>query len=121
MVALLAHPFKPCADQYDNAQRYQEHYGDALIDQKEETFLNRLILEIKKQKNYGKSNCKVVINKITGEIKVYSYLRVVDKISDEFDEENEEEEDTDPDTQILLKDAKKIDKNAEIGGFVSAA
>lgn len=41
-------------DQYDNAMWYQEHCDDVLIDQKEETFLNKLILEIKKYKNFKK-------------------------------------------------------------------
>ena len=30
------------------------------------------------KKNYGKSNSKVVINRETGDIKVYSYLTVID-------------------------------------------
>lgn len=42
-------------DQYDNAHRYQDNYGDILIDQKDEWFLNKLILEIKKHKNFKKN------------------------------------------------------------------
>jgi len=41
-------------DQYDNANRYQDNYGDILIDQKDEGFLNKLILEIKKHKEFKK-------------------------------------------------------------------
>lgn len=41
-------------DQYDNANRYQDNYGDILIDQKDEWFLNRLILEIKRHKEFKK-------------------------------------------------------------------
>lgn len=41
-------------DQYDNANRYQDNYWDILIDQKDEGFLNRLILEIKKHKDFKK-------------------------------------------------------------------
>lgn len=42
-------------DQYDNAHRYQDNYGDILIDQKDEWFLNKLILEIKKYKDFKKN------------------------------------------------------------------
>ncbi|AHB41805.1 UDP-N-acetylglucosamine-N-acetylmuramyl-(pentapeptide) pyrophosphoryl-undecaprenol N-acetylglucosamine transferase [candidate division SR1 bacterium RAAC1_SR1_1] len=41
-------------DQYDNANRYQKHYNDILIDQKDDTFLNKLIMEIKRHKNFKK-------------------------------------------------------------------
>lgn len=42
-------------DQYDNANRYQDNYKDILIDQKDEWFLNKLILEIKKNKDFKKN------------------------------------------------------------------
>lgn len=41
-------------DQYDNANRYKDNYWDVLIDQKDDSFLNKLILEIKKQKEFKK-------------------------------------------------------------------
>ena len=39
------------------------------------------------KKNYGKSNSKVVINRETGDIKVYSYLTVIDDNLEVTDEE----------------------------------
>ena len=39
------------------------------------------------KKNYGMPNSKVVINKETGEIKVYSYKTVVDDVYKEDEEE----------------------------------
>ncbi len=47
-------PIARTHDQYNNAHRYQENYQDILIDQKDENFLNKLIIEIKKYKNYKK-------------------------------------------------------------------
>lgn len=47
-------PIARTHDQYDNANRYQDNYDDILIDQKDEWFLNRLILEIKKHKEFKK-------------------------------------------------------------------
>jgi len=41
-------------DQYDNANRYQDNYWDILIDQKDENFLNKLIMELKRHKDYKK-------------------------------------------------------------------
>jgi len=41
-------------DQYDNAYRYQEHYNDIMIDQKDENFLNKLVMEIKKHRDFKK-------------------------------------------------------------------
>jgi UDP-N-acetylglucosamine--N-acetylmuramyl-(pentapeptide) pyrophosphoryl-undecaprenol N-acetylglucosamine transferase len=41
-------------DQYDNAERYQKQYQDILIDQKDEQFLNKLIQELKKHKDFKK-------------------------------------------------------------------
>jgi UDP-N-acetylglucosamine--N-acetylmuramyl-(pentapeptide) pyrophosphoryl-undecaprenol N-acetylglucosamine transferase len=42
-------------DQYDNAERYQKQYQDILIDQKDEQFLNKLIQELKKHKDFKKT------------------------------------------------------------------
>ena len=101
------------------------------------------------KKNFNsKTNVKVVINRETGDIKVYSYLTVVpdDKMTkDEYedylfehytdeDEEEEEEVSTDeeleeekeeekysyfnPDVEIKLSDAKKIDKTLEVGDTI---
>jgi UDP-N-acetylglucosamine--N-acetylmuramyl-(pentapeptide) pyrophosphoryl-undecaprenol N-acetylglucosamine transferase len=41
-------------DQHDNAERYQKQYQDILIDQKDEQFLNKLIQELKKHKDFKK-------------------------------------------------------------------
>lgn len=79
------------------------------------------------KKNYGKSNSKVVINRETGDIKVYSYLTVVpddkpDDYSDNFevDEDgNEIEEDIfNPETEIKLSDARKEDKTLNVGDTI---
>ena len=97
------------------------------------------------KKNFNtKSNVKVLINRDTGEIKVYSYLTVVpddkmtreeyeDKLfesyskSDDIDadktveEEKEEEKEMDffnPVTDIKLTDAKKLDKKLEVGDTI---
>lgn len=57
------------------------------------------------KKNYGLSNVRVDINKETGNIKVLSFLTVVE----------DENEDYDMDIEIPLSEAKKIVKNIEIG------
>ena len=57
------------------------------------------------RKEYGKSNGKAVVNPETGEIKVYSYLNVVEDYSEEEDLDNE----------ILLEDAIKINPDYQIG------
>lgn len=80
------------------------------------------------KKNYGATNGKVVINKETGDIKVYSYLVIVpdEKKDMDYDELNENPEldeegnpievlEFDPDLEITLSDAKKINKLAEVG------
>lgn len=74
------------------------------------------------RKNFdSKTNVKVDINKDTGDIKVVSYLVVVDKI-DEGSEETDEEgnivkipPEINFDAQILLEDAKKMKKDAKLG------
>lgn len=79
------------------------------------------------KKNYGKTNSKVVINRDTGDIKVYSYLTVVaddkpDDYSDNFevDEDgNEIEEDIfNPETEIKLSDARREDKSLNVGDTI---
>ena len=80
------------------------------------------------KKNFNsKTNVKVLINRETGDIKVYSYLTVVpdekpDDYSDNFevDEDgNEIEEDIfNPDTEIKLSDARKEDKTLNVGDTI---
>lgn len=100
------------------------------------------------KKNFNsKTNVKVLFDRATGEIKVYSYLTVVpdDKMTkDEYedylfehytDEDEEEEEETEegedtekekkpayeyfnPETEIKLSEAKKIDKTLELGDTI---
>ncbi len=71
------------------------------------------------KKNYGKSNSKVIINRETGEIKVYSYLTVVDdKVVVTDEEGNESEREINPDLEIHLSDAKKINKTLSVGDTI---
>lgn len=98
------------------------------------------------KKNFkSKTNVKVLIDRETGEIKVYSYLTVVDDekmtkeeyedylfehyTEEEEDEEEEEEGETgekeekkisffNPEVEIKVSDAKKIDKTLEIGDTI---
>ena len=101
------------------------------------------------KKNFNsKTNVKVLFDRATGEIKVYSYLTVVpdDKMTkeeyedylfehytDEDDEEETEENETvegeeqeetpqisyfNPEIEIKVSDAKKIDKTLEIGDTI---
>ena len=71
------------------------------------------------KKNYGKSNSKVIINRETGEIKVYSYLTVVDdKIIVTDEEGNVSERDINPEIEIHLSDAKKINKTLSVGDTI---
>lgn len=101
------------------------------------------------KKNFNsKTNVKVLFDRATGEIKVYSYLAVVpdDKMTkeeyedylfehytDEDDEEETEENETvegeeqeeapqisyfNPETEIKVSDAKKIDKTLEVGDTI---
>jgi len=73
------------------------------------------------KKNYGKSNSKVLINRDTGSIKVYSYLTVVPDIIEEVDNEgNVKERKLNPEVEISLDDAKKIDKTLEIGDTIDS-
>ena len=91
------------------------------------------------KKNFNsKTNVKVLFDRNSGEIKVYSFLTVVpdDKMTKEEyedylfesytddDEEDDEKEETEtpsffnPETEIKLSDAKKIDKTLEIGDTI---
>ena len=100
------------------------------------------------KKNFNsKTNVKVLFDRATGEIKVYSYLTVVpdDKMTKEeyedylfehYTDEDEEEEETvegeegeektstpayeyfNPETEIKLSEAKKIDKTLEVGDTI---
>ena len=98
------------------------------------------------KKNFNsKTNVKVLFDRATGEIKVYSYLTVVpdDKMTKEEyedylfehytdEDEDEEEEETveeekektpvyeyfNPETEIKLSEAKKIDKMLEVGDTI---
>lgn len=90
------------------------------------------------KKNFNsKTNVKVLFDRVTGEIKVYSYLTVVpdDKMTKEEyedylfehytddDEEEEVEEEVpvsyfNPETEIKVSDAKKIDKTLEVGDTI---
>ncbi|HAA82204.1 MAG TPA: transcription termination/antitermination protein NusA, partial [Thermotoga naphthophila] len=58
------------------------------------------------RKNFGNSkNVEVVIDRNTGNIRVYQLLEVVEEVED-------------PATQISLEEAKKIDPLAEVGSIV---
>ena len=93
------------------------------------------------KKNFNsKTNVKVLFDRATGEIKVYSFLTVVedDKMTKEeyedylfehyTDEDDEDEEETEgeeetpnyfnPETEIKLTEAKKLDKTLEIGDTI---
>ena len=92
------------------------------------------------KKNFNsKTNVKVLFDRTTVEIKVYSYLTVVpdDKMTkeeyedylfehytDEDEDENEDDEEQEeysyfnPDIEIKLSDAKKLDKTLEIGDTI---
>ena len=54
------------------------------------------------KKHFNKSNAKVIIDEANGEMRVLSYLNVVEEIEDE-------------DTEILLEDALKIVPNITVG------
>ena len=82
----------------------------------------QLALQTAYKKNFNsKTNVKVDINRETGDIKVYSYLVVVDEYDDGKEEVDEEgnvkkiEPKINRDAQILLEDAKKLVPNIEVG------
>ena len=88
------------------------------------------------KKNFNsKTNVKVLFDRVTGEIKVYSYLTVVpdDKMTKEeyedylfehyTDDDGGEDEEVpvsyfNPETEIKVSDAKKIDKTLEVGDTI---
>ena len=98
------------------------------------------------KKNFNsKTNVKVLFDRATGEIKVYSYLTVVDDekmtkeeyedyLFEQYSEDDEEEDDEipaegeeeeketisffNPETEIKLSDAKKLDKTLELGDTI---
>ena len=81
-----------------------------------------LALQTAYKKNFNsKTNVKVEINRETGDIKVYSYLVVVDDYDDGHEELDEEgntvkvEPEINKDAQILLEDAQKIVPNIKVG------
>ena len=57
------------------------------------------------KKHTGKANGKATVNPVTGEIKVYSYITVVEEV-------------TNPEIEISLEDAKKINPSLEIGDTI---
>lgn len=82
-----------------------------------------LAMQTAYKKNFdSKTNVKVTIDQETGEVRVYSYLVVVKELDleKEFDEEGNliKEPAINPDAQIILKDAKKIKKDAKIGDTI---
>ena len=84
-----------------------------------------LALQTAYKKNFdSKTNVRVDINRETGEIKVFSYLVVVDEIdegSETVDEEGNVIEippQINLDAQILLEDAIKIDPTAVVGDTI---
>ena len=99
------------------------------------------------KKNFNsKTNVKVLFDRATGEIKVYSFLTVVeddkmtkeeyeDYLFEQYSDDDEEEEDEvpaegeegeeketisyfNPETEIKVSDAKKLDKTLEIGDTI---
>ena len=76
------------------------------------------------KKNFkSKTNVKVIINRDTGDIKVFSYLTVVDDNKpEEYKEDVEEDEEQielfNPEVEIKLSDAKKIDKTLKVGDTI---
>ncbi|MBE6141003.1 MAG: transcription termination/antitermination protein NusA [Firmicutes bacterium] len=82
----------------------------------------QLALQTAYKKNFdSKTNVRVDINKETGEIKVFSYLVVVDEYDDGSEIEDEEgnivkvEPSINRDAQILLEDALKIAPGIKVG------
>lgn len=66
------------------------------------------------KRNTGITNSKVVIDKKTGDIKVFSYLTVVEDVNPD----DEESDDIDLDTEISLTDARKINKTLNVGDTI---
>ena len=76
------------------------------------------------KKNFkSKTNVKVLINRDTGDIKVFSYLTVVDdnkpeEYPDDVEESEEQIELFNPEVEIKLSEAKKIDKSLKVGDTI---
>ena len=71
------------------------------------------------KKNYGKSNSKVLINRDTGSIKVYSYITVISDDLEGVDEEgNTYIKEVNPELEIVLSEALKINKTLEVGDTI---
>ena len=66
------------------------------------------------KKDTGIQNSKVVIDKKTGDIKVYSYITVVE----DEDPDDLERDDIDLDPEISFTDARKINKSLNIGDTI---
>lgn len=64
------------------------------------------------KKSTGSPNAKVIIDKSTGEIKVYSYLTVVE------DDKDEDGDGIDLDVEISLTEARKINKSYNVGDTI---
>lgn len=75
------------------------------IDKKQVLEAMELALASAYKKHTGKSNGKAIVNPVTGEIKVYSYITVVETV-------------TNPDIEISLEEAKKINPDLEIGDTI---
>ena len=65
------------------------------------------------KREYGVPNSKVLIDRKSGEINVYSFLTVVEDLDDEDDERYINE-----DIEISLTDARKIDKTLNVGDTI---
>lgn len=65
------------------------------------------------KRNFKTPNSKVIIDRKTGDIKVYSYLTVVEDLDEDDDERYINE-----DIEISLTDAKKINKTLEVGDTI---
>lgn len=65
------------------------------------------------KRNFGAPNSKVIIDRKTGEIKVFSFLTVVEDLDDE-----ETDRFIDEDIEISLTDARKLNKTLEVGDTI---
>ena len=76
------------------------------------------------KKNFkSKTNVKVIINRDTGDIKVFSYLTVVDdnkpeEYPDDVEDSEEQIELFNPEVEIKLSEAKRIDKTLKVGDTI---
>ena len=71
------------------------------------------------KKNFSKTNSKVLINRETGDIKVYSTITVVsDNLEEVLEDGTVVVKEINPEVEITLTDAKKINKTLEIGDTI---